>query len=340
MTRRRLWGDVNARIAGLSRQIKTRRELEQLAEAGSVDALVDRMTEAGMPPAFERRNRMGAALESGILHVMMERQRIVARWCGRYWDAVSPVLDRDDVWSVRQLVRGAWENAPVADRIRGLVPTTRLPQRTIQELAQRKTAREVVDLLVFWGHPLGRAVDDVVSSDSPDPLALESALSLAYALQLKTAVKMADRWLASYVGQLLDIQNIWTLFSLWKKVAPTTAQDLFVSGGERTTPERMTKAMSVPTMEDLKAFVAKIVEGAEVGKMVEGGAFEETSEIIVMKLLLATWARIARREPLSTAVLITYSLRLRIEIHDLRAIVWGVVLGAPVSAILERIHTA
>ncbi|HSB53273.1 MAG TPA: V-type ATPase subunit, partial [Gemmatimonadales bacterium] len=202
-----VWDDLNARSRGLSRHLLGRSTLERLARAPDLGALADELRHLGYPLPAEGKPD-GAAIELAARRRVARQLAILARWAGVRRPALAILFEDEDRRSIVALLRGAVQHAPPELRLSGLMPTSILPERALEELSRQPTPAAVASLLLAWDHPLSSALLPHTGDPEPDLLHLEILLHRAFAERAHAAAKREGRHgpLVHYVERLIDLE--------------------------------------------------------------------------------------------------------------------------------------
>jgi vacuolar-type H+-ATPase subunit C/Vma6 len=332
-----VWDDLNARARGLSVHLLTRGQIATLAESADLAdlaAALERLGFACPPPPT------AAALDLGLRRKAAAFLRILSRWCGRRKPALAAVFEDEDRRSLRALLRGAVAGAPAEQRLAGLVPTPELPERALRELARQPSAAAVADLLAVWGNPYGAAIREEASRPYPDLFRLETALNRCFAERAAAAARRGGRELAAYVRLAIDLENAVSALFLADAGPDVPPEAGFLEGGERLSRQEFAAAAGTASRAAAGRRLARSFAGtpfAAVFARPREGVERLEAEILAARL--RQQAAAARRRPLGPAPLLSFLLRLRAELIDLRRVVWGTVLGLPRRRLVEGLVT-
>jgi vacuolar-type H+-ATPase subunit C/Vma6 len=197
-------------------------------------------------------------------------------------------------------------------------------------LAAQTTVPAMAALLVAWHHPDADALSAHLAPGPPDLLALDAALTRAWAARATAAAARVDPELRRYVAATIDLENALTAAMLAGSKADRPELTP-IPGGRRFPPARWTTVAGAGSVAAglvlaREAFASSPFEPAFSGA---GGAARARARAWTAALDLAR-AR-ARTAPLSSAPLIAYVLGVRAELQELQRVVWAVALRAPAS---------
>lgn len=335
------WDDLNARARGLGTHLLGRQALEQLAQARDLPAVAAELERRGY--LIEEATRASAAgLELAARRVIAARLKILGRWAGPRTEVLAVLFEDEERRSIAALVRGAVQRAPVEQRLSGLVPTPELPERALEELARQPAPGPVASLLSAWRHPLAPALLPEVGRAEPDLLRIETALARAFARRaLRKSWRDGRRGvLARYVQRVIDIENGYTVLALSTEKNPRLGEH-WLPGGRALTMDHAERAAKAGERTAAGRLLAVAFQGSRLADAFadpEGGP--AGLELSVLAALIAELRALARTAPLSPAPLLSYALRLRAEVLDVRRLVWGISLGAPTKLLIEGLVSA
>ncbi|MDP1825452.1 MAG: V-type ATPase subunit [Archangium sp.] len=312
-----------ARARGLTAHLFTRAELEALAEHDVTQ--LARSPKLVVPvPA----NPSPLELERAVRLTARHHLRTLTRW-----DGAGPVLAvfyaEQDRLSLRAMLRGALATAPAEERLAGLIPTPTLPERVLAELARQPTPAAIAAHLFAIGHPEAGRLAPLVGAAQPDLLALELALMHGAAERARREARWGDENLRLFVAQRIDTANVEAALLL------ATAKDVeagrcFVEGGLSFTLEHF---LSVVNAKNPAARLRELLSHTPLVALLND------PERAGFVLALSTQQRAARLEPLSSAPVLLFLLRLEGQERDLRRILQGAALGAPAAVVRTELVT-
>lgn len=339
----RAWEDLAARACGLSTRLLGGARLRALARDGDLSELARAMGGAALPmrgavataPWLEEATRARGAAPLAIL----------ARRAGARGDVLQIVFEDEDRRAIGALLRGAVGGTPRAGRLAGLVPTPTLSQHALETLAAQPNAAGVAARLAELGSPYGAALLPDAQRERPDLFALERRLDGVFAARARAHAARGDRAARRYVQLALDVANAWTALVLAggeHEAAPdaggsrtTLARACFLEGGARLRRETCALAAGADGRAAAMELLADAFAGTPLGNALRDHASLPALDDAALRWALAAVRGDARREPLGTARVLAFVLRLRAELRDLRRLAWGFALGTP-RARLER----
>ena len=332
------WEALDARARGLATHLLSRGELERLAALPDAPALAAALRARGFPLA--EADSSPAALELALRREAAAWLRIIARWSAPRGDALSVLFEEEDRRSLRALLRGAVQGAPVTARLSGLVPTPALPESALRALAALRSPAAIATLLTAWGHPYGPPLQAPASAAQPDLFRLELAIDHTFARRAIQAARR-DRMLAAYVGETIDVENAVTALVLAGGKSDVVPRDAFLAGGARLGVGPFERAAAAANVGDARRSLVRALAGSPLGAGLAGAGDDATSlEEGILRTRIASLRRATRAGPLGPGPLLTFWLRARAEVIDLHRIIWGVALAAPREALVRDLVSA
>lgn len=328
-----------ARARGLAVHLMPRRDLEALAELRDLPSLAralgaaDRLAEPVAAPATP------AAIEAAVRRAAARHLQRLGAWTGAA--AALDLFHADqDRRSVRAMLRGALEGAPAEARLAGLLPTPRLPERALAELARQPSPAKVALHLVVLRHPYGDPLVTPSAAAHPVLLALEVALLRASANRLRAAARAGDRNLRAYGRARVDAANLEMALALAGSGAELDPAACFVEGGAALARAAYVAACRAATRAEAAARLARALAGSPLARVAAASAGDPARvDRDALAQAIAEQRRRARLDPLGSAPLLSFLLRLEAQSRDLRRIAWAASLGAPGAAVDPELVT-
>ncbi len=337
------WDDVNARARGLATHLLDRSALAGLATSPDWPTFVSRLAGLGYPldlaggaivdpPAFDRAVSLAASA----------RLRLLDRWLAARRAVLAVVLEDEERRTLRALLRGAAEGASPGARLRAVLPTPSLPARVLERLARAASVPELARELVRQGHPAGRTLQDALRhAKAPDLRALEWALTRLFSERAVRAARPGGALVRGFAADLVDQENVWTLLLAAPPDPAVPADGEFLPGGARVTRKEFARLRSDRDTDHLTDELRRIFAGTALGEALAGSPLDQaTLESRAAAARIARLRRVARRDPLGAAVVLSILERIRAEARALRAIAWGVAFGAPPATIARLVPEA
>ena len=321
-----------ARAKALSRRLVSREALETLADTGDL---------AGFARGLVR---LGAAIDPlGESPDLFAIERAVERTASRYlgtldrWQTRSPgVLDVFNAdrerRSLRAVLRGAVQGAPLEARLAGLLPTPSLRLPALVELARQGSAAAVVRQLMLFRHAQAPRLLALAEGARPNLMAIEVALLEGYANRATRAAAGGDEILRQFVHRRIDVINAQTAVLIAGEPREFSASDCFVEGGRWLARSDFVSASSTESQQAALAYLRTALARTPLAAVVSdaGGQIDRKFLAFTLKQL----TRESRLAPLSSAPLIRVLLAIEAQSYDLRALAWAAFLDIP--ALLRR----
>jgi hypothetical protein len=326
------YDDVSARARGLATHLLSPGEWEALADVPDLPALAARLEHAREPLRLFGPAADAASFERAVRRRAGERLALLARWCGDRPALLGAIFGDEDRRSLRALVRGAAAAAPPEARLAGTLPTPALPLRALETLGGQPSVAAVAALLVAWRHPAASVLEGAPKRGPLDLLALDAALTRDFSARALAAAPRGDAVLRWHLGALVDRENVLAAMALAESPDELEPAALFVEGGSvpLAAVERVARARPrLPALREAQqAFRRTIFEDAFT---------EVEPSLLAGRLAAAHRAHlhaVARTDPLGSAPVLDYALRLRDEVERFQQLAWGLALEAP---LVERL---
>ena len=329
-----------ARAHGVSTHLLSRQALESLAEAPDLPSLARALARLGaqLEPVAEVVDI--GAIEQAIRRTVDRHLRTLARWQQRSPGVLDVFWAAQDRRSLRALMRGALQGAPVATRLSGLVPTPRLPERVLVELSRQPSALAVARHLSMLGYPDADQLLRAVQKAQPELFAIEVALLSAMAHRATAAARDGDEALRQFVRERIDIGNVQNALLIAGAARDVDRSAAFVEGGRYLSRHDFEAAAGATSAQAALASIRTALAATPLARalplVVTGVAHLERA------FLAGTLQRLhqqARTEPMGSARLLGVLLRLEAQARDLRAVAWGAALGTPPATRKQQLVT-
>ncbi len=325
---------ADARARGLSTRLFRREELEALAGL-DVRALANALARSGRLEPID--GATPAAIESAARRTAAKHLRVLSRWGSR--PALEVFFAEQDRRNVCALLRGAVAGTPSDERAAGLVPTPLLPERAIVALAREPTAARVAAHLVVLGHPSASRILSLASRAQPVLFELDLALLRDFAERAERSARHGDRDLRDFVAWTLDTQNATFALELVASPRDVDPKDCFVEGGsieEAAFLDACATDSEIACAEHLSRAIAMTSLARAVR---DSGGDATRLERASLSACIDHARHRARLDPLSSAPLLGFLLRLVAMTSDLRRLAWGASLGAPAALVRSELAT-
>jgi len=320
---------VTARAQGVATHFLRRATLQQALAASDLESLARLLQDAGLPP-------VGRPITHGGLELSTRRWAAahlarLARWLPERPDLGDVLFGDEDRRSVRAMVRGAAAGVPLEARLAGLIPTPRLPERLLRELAAQATVPRIAALLVSWGHPLGTPLLETAVGDEPDLFASERALTSASLAALARAGRHLGGGFHRWARATIDLENVLVALLAARRSPGEPLDDFLVPGGA-VAPTRIAAAARAATTEAaVTALLALLPAGPVVDAMRQHADDPAGLDDAVLAARIVELRRRTRLDPLDAAAVLGFALRLRAQVILVRQAIWRLALGATIG---------
>jgi vacuolar-type H+-ATPase subunit C/Vma6 len=188
-------------------------------------------------------------------------------------------------------------------------------------------------MLTTWQNPYGPALARHARATRSDLLALEVDLNRVFLERSGAAAQGGGPHLRRYVEDLVDLANVWSAIALAGRV-DVDPETMFVEGGRTLSPRRFRSAV-----RDSETVIQTLGHGQErtaiANALARAGDGDENLEAELLSAQITEQRYLSRFDPLSTAPIVLFALRLRAVVVDVRRIAWGIVLGAAAPLLAE-----
>lgn len=328
-----IWSDIDARARGLSTRLVgggTLRQWAGAADPAAVTAVLfgETREEVTTAPA----DAQVSPLERQMVALVDARFSLLRRWAGARAGALDALFEDDERRAVRALVRGAVVGIPSSARLDGLIPTPTLPAARLRALVEVASVARLVAELVRQGHPYGLPLLVEARHSHPHLLTLEHCLDRVYTGRVIASARHGDRVLRDHARFVVDAQNCWWAVSLAGLSTPderAVPARWFLRGGRRLPLSAYEGAIRTASRTAAGALLAGCFPRTPLGSALEAGGSMEALDDAAATTAMAAARMAARADPLGTGPIISYVLRQRGELRDVRRLVWGHALAAP-----------
>jgi len=331
---------VDARARGLGLHLCSRDELERWAALPDPPALGRALEASGrlatpLPAAAD-----AADIEQAERRTIAGYLSRLERWAG----PASPVLEafyaEQDRRNLRSLVRGAVQGASPEARLAGLLPTPRLPEAALAELAQARSPREVATRLLVRGDRDAGALVTLTAQARVDLLEVELALARTVAERLRSAAARGDAALRECVHARIDLINAQATLELAGSSSGVAAFPLFLAGGKALSRDAFVAAAGAASRSAAAVTLASAFVGTALGKFFAPAPDDPAQlEVAALAHTIAALRRRSRTDPLGSAPAQLFLARLNAQSTDIRRLAWGLALGVPASALRKGLVT-
>lgn len=328
---------LDARARGLATRLFSREDLDALAASADLPSLARAL---GRSPKLLAPLATGelAEVERAVRRTSARHLATLRRWAGERDAGLAVFYAEQDRRALRALLRGALQGAPTESKLAGLIATPTLPERALSELARQPTAAKVVAHLFALRHPDAERLLPLTAQAHPVLFELELALVRGYAERAVQAARRGDANLRELVARRVDLANLELALMLASGPHDADPEQSFVEGGAHLSRAAFVSAaaMEPPLAADaLRAALAQ-TPLAHLGQHLADPVQLERAALLQ---LLALQRDAALRDPLGSAPLLHFLLRLELQQRDLARLTWGAALGAPASVLRKELAT-
>jgi vacuolar-type H+-ATPase subunit C/Vma6 len=210
-----------------------------------------------------------------------------------------------------------------------LIPTPTLPLRALDQLASCNAPASIAALLVTWGNAYGPALVAETSRQKPDLFQIEHALVSTWATRARRAARRGDRAMRTFVERQLDLANLWTALLVAEHGFDGPPGSLFLEGGALIKRDALEQAAAAKSRSRAGDILDRLVRQSPLAAAT---GRDDNVEERVRRALTREQRAIARQQPLGTAAIIEFWLRLRGEAAAIRRIIWSIAAGVPATA--------
>jgi len=339
----------NTRLRAMKSRLLPRQVLEGLTEIGSVQGLINALTDTAYREAVEAAlvrlagmECLAEALRNDLVETVGKARRFFRDRAG---ELAVWVLRRYDLHNVKAVLRGLVHQVPASEILASTLPVGELRPVDLAELARSANFRAAIDLLATWAVPLSRPLLELRvrwRGESMEVSALELALDrwhLRSGLQAAQQAGEEGRTLLEALRLEADTVNILTALRLVGAIdASATLRERF--GAEDVTAlfvgpghvqfGLLAEAARQPSAGKAVSVLAPTPYGAVLTSAME--AYTATGRLSVFERALARRqlqhaAGLFARDPLGIGVLVGYVALKTNEVANLRAIAQGLRLG-------------
>lgn len=324
------WADASARAVGLSGHLLDEaawRRVRACPDAWALCRELQRFGYAVQPGEASR------SAERALEGTRGARQSLLARWLGPRVRSLRLYFEADAVRAIRVLLRAA-SIETAAEPAEGLPPASGLTVGMQAAAAAAETPEKVLATLAELGQPLAeRALVEhgALAADWPGlpPLVvLEQALLRAHVGRALDGVRRRDRALHGRVRRAIDLINVRAALSAGHE-SGLPAGAIFVAGGNHVGRERVTAALETRDSQSVRELLGAGLPDRLAAVLTDARIPVPRLERALLALELEEERREAQREPLGPAPVLAFLLRQRLEVRDLRGLLWARALGAP-----------
>ena len=327
------WSDVVVRVAGLKTHLLSVEQLRTLARAPDLAALADGLEQAGFPVRVTVMSASPAALDLAVRRQTGAALRVLGRWCGSRAAELAVVFEDVDRRNLRVLLRGLLQGVAPTTRLVGLMPTPALPERALEELAAQQSGEDMAGLLSIWGSPFGQPLLAELRMAQPDLFRLELLLDRTWAERALAPGAGRDPIIRGFARTSIDLSNVRSALLLSLQGTDVDIGGVFLPGGDLLQEREFRQAAGAGGPDAALDVLGRGLAPSTFAGVLRTHQDISTLEEALLAEHIAQMGRVARREPNGLAPILTYVLRLRKQVIDLRRIIWGVALDVPRPAL-------
>jgi vacuolar-type H+-ATPase subunit C/Vma6 len=313
-----------------------RATLQQALESSDLESLARLLQDAGLPA-------VGRPITHGGVELAARRWAAahlarLGRWLPERPDLGDLLFGEEDRRSVRAMVRGAAAGVPLEARLAGLIPTPRLPERLLRELAAQPSVPRIAALLVSWGHPLGTPLLETAVGDEPDLFAAERALASASLAALARAGRRLGGGFHRWARATIDLENVLLALQAARRSPGEPVVDFLAPGGAINSGRVATAARTGGTDAAATALLALLPAGPVVEALRQHVDDPIGLDDAILAARIIELRQRSRLDPLDPAAVLGFALRLRAQVILVRHAIWRLALGAairPHDSLLE-----
>lgn len=329
---------LSARARGLAAHLLGRPELERLATT-DLGSFARALARTGVVPEGVPQAASIAGVQAAIRRMAVHHLRRLESWA-RHTDALDLLYAEQERRSLRALFRGAIQAAPAEVRLAAALPTRRLPERVLRELALQPTAAKVALQLVVLRHPDATRLLPIATRAHPVLFDLDLALVRGFAQRVLAACRRGDRHLVAWGRGRIDVANVETALAMAGGATELDPAACFVDGGEALARDAFGEASRAGSRTGAASMLARALRGTVLAEALRSSQGDPPRlERQALALSLADERHQARVDPLGSAPVLLFLLRLEAQTRDLLRLAWGASLGAPASSVAADLVT-
>lgn len=345
---------LNTRLRAMRGQLLNRESYQRILTLPDIPALISYLLDSPYGRSIESVGEATsdvARVEEGLRRHLSEiLTKLFTISAGECQDAIRLLLGYWEIQTLKTILRGKNVRLSAGEILPSLIPTGLYDEAALDEMCRQPDLRAVVDLLVTWRDPYGRALSQALKGyrEPKDLFLLETALDHFYFEQACEKIKKTYRTrpgsktkdpLSVFLSLLVDRTNLMTALKVVEeKIVLVDSQRYFLPGGQIYSEEDFAGLLSAPNLQEVlkmaaKSFFKPILKapGGPPGQMPALSVVERQLD----KALLQKMRALMRRDPLSTATLVSYLLDKLREITNLRMILRGRLVNLPEPELLQ-----
>jgi len=223
----------------------------------------------------------------------------------------------------------------------GLVPLGSFTGADLEELAASTDLRELAGRLATWGLPFGGMIAAVLKEASKrevDLLALDRSLDDAwYPWAVEQArITPGGEDLADSLAAEVDLRNIVTMLKLARRGLDAEASLAWMVSGGTLSPRQLADLAAAGDVKAALDVVLRTRYGQALGAELAGSEKITDVERAVERMLVRSFGRLFRKDPLGFATILGYMWRRYAEFTDLRLIARGLAFRLPAAELRSQ----
>jgi vacuolar-type H+-ATPase subunit C/Vma6 len=330
---------ADARARGLGLRLFRRAELDRLAGAPDVSSLVRTLGRSPQLAQPIEEPATVARIELAIRQTAARHLALLGKWDGAM-PALTVFYAAQDRRALRAMLRGAIQGAPSDARLGGLLPTPDLPERALVLLARQPSPSKIAAHLVVLRHPYAERLSPVCVAAHPALLDLELALVRAFADRIGAAARQGDANLVAFARERIDVCNLQLALLFVAGPRDVDGSTCFVEGGRWLERRDFALACAEETRGAAGARLGRALAGSPLSSLDPSSEGDPARlEHAALVSALARQRAVARVDPLGSAPLLGFLLRLEAQSLDLLRVAWGASLGAPAELVRPELAT-
>ena len=349
----------NARLRAMKSRLLSRRELELLAETGSLQGLIAALVKTAYQKPIEAALTRSAGMNCIDEALHNDLINTVGKIRGFFQEetaAMTAIIFRAyDIYNLKTILRGLSKNVSSSDIIAILLPIGELKIGALRELARLNSPREAIDLLASQSLPYAAPLLNLrAERPGADIFEMELALDKWHfhqAVQILRSGAESAESLAYALALEADLANLLTVLRfthdprerdvLRGKLGGDEIEPLFIKAGRISI-----EALSTASRQDAVSSAVEYFAGTSFESALRAGLeiYSRSNRLsdIEKKLKHQRLERLAgliQKDPLGIGVALGYVALKVNEIGNIRWIAQGVNLDLKVEAIQAELET-
>jgi len=337
----------NARIHAMKSRLMARRDLEVLADSGSLQGLITTLAKTAYRKSIEAALTRASGLESIAQAIRMDLINTIGKARDFYQEdagaMVSIALRPYDLHNLKTILRGLARNVPSAEILSALLPVGELKYEILAELARAPGPRAAIDLLASMNEPIAQPLLKL-RAQRPGAEIPEMELALHQwhyqeALKFMENAPSGAEVLASAQRLDADVENLLTVLRFVHD--PGERRHLHERGSWGDLSQLLVEPgtlqhallVRVGSQDSLDAAI-ELLAGTNYEAALRAGleAFKQTGRLSefekhLRRFRLNWFSRLIFKDPLGIGVFLGYMALKINEIDNLRWITHGIHLG-------------